>query len=65
MRRHSLLAQFIIFKTHLTVGWSAVFGFNVPLRQYFSQNQAVSQREGERREMIDESKNVQTTPTRT
>ena len=41
------------------------FGFNGPLRQYFSLYQAVSQREGERGERIDESKNVQTTPTRT
>ena len=41
------------------------FGFNGPLRQYFSLYRAVSQREGERRERIDESKNVQTTPTRT
>ena len=39
------------------------FGFNGPLRQYFSLYRAVSQREGERRERIDESKNVQTTPT--
>ena len=41
------------------------FGFNGPLRQYFSLYRAVSQREGEREERIDESKNVQTTPTRT
>ena len=41
------------------------FGLNIPLRQYFSLYRAVSQREGERRERIDESKNVQTTPTRT
>ena len=41
------------------------FGFNGPLRQYFSLYRAVSQRQGERRERIDESKNVQTTPTRT
>ena len=41
------------------------FGFNGPSRQYFSLYQAVSQREGERGERIDESKNVQTTPTRT
>ena len=41
------------------------FGFNGPLRQYFSLYRAVSQREGEGRERIDESKNVQTTPTRT
>ena len=41
------------------------FGFNGPLRQYFSLYRAVSQRDGERRERIDESKNVQTTPTHT
>ena len=41
------------------------FGFNGPLRQYFSLYRAVSQREGERRERIDESKNIQTIPTRT
>ena len=50
---------------HTLVGW----WFNGPLRQYFSLYWAVSQREGERAkregEMIDESKNVQTTPTRT
>ena len=40
------------------------FGFNGPLRQYFSLYRAVCQREGERGERIDESKNVQTTPTR-
>ena len=40
------------------------FGFNGPLKQYmyFSLYRAVSQREGERGERIDESKNVQTTP---
>ena len=47
------------------VGWLVGFGFNSPLRQYFSLYRAVSQREGERGESIDESKNVQTTPTRT
>ena len=42
------------------------FGFNGPLRQYFSLYRAVSQREGERGEKrIDESKNVQKNPTRT
>ena len=45
------------------IGWLVgCFGFNGPLRQYFSLYRAVSQREGER---IDESKNVKTTPTRT
>ena len=48
------------------VGWLVGFGFNGPLRQYFSLYRAVSQGEGENRtERIDESKNVQTTPTRT
>ena len=38
-------------------GWLVgCFGFNGPLRQYFSLYQAVSQREGERGERIDESK---------
>ena len=41
------------------------FGFNGPLRQYFSLYRAVSRREGERGKRIDESKNVQTTPART
>ena len=45
------------------VGWLVgCFGFNGPFRQYFSLYRAVSQREGERGERIDESKNVQTTP---
>ena len=41
------------------------FGLNGSLRQYFSLCRAVSQRGGERREMIDESENVETTPTAT
>ena len=50
----------------ICVGWLVgCFGFNGPLRQYFSLYRVVSQREGERGERIDESKNVQTTPTRT
>ena len=32
------------------VGWLVVFGFNGPLRQYFSLYRAVSKREGEREE---------------
>ena len=40
------------------------FGFNGPLGQYFSLYRTVSQkRERKRKERIDESKNVQTTPT--
>ena len=47
-------------KNDLDLHWLVgCFGFNGPLRQYFSLYQAVSQREGEREE------NVQTTPTRT
>ena len=45
-------------------GWPVgCSGFNCPLRQYFSLYRAVSQREGERGERIDERKNVETTPT--
>ena len=40
------------------------FGLNGPLRQYFSLYRAASQREGERGKKVEESKNVQTTPTR-
>ena len=47
------------------VGLVGCFGFSGPLSQYFSLYRAVSQREGERGERIEESKNVQTTPTRT
>ena len=48
-------------------GWLVgCFGINGPLRQYFSLYRAVSQREGrKKREMIDERKNVQTSPIRT
>ena len=51
----------------MLVGWLVgCFGFNGPLRQYFSLYRAVSQREGEtKRKMIDERKNVKTIPTRT
>ena len=54
--------QLVYVNNHWLVG---CFGFNGPLRQYFSLYRAVSQRVGERGERIDESKNVQTTPTRT
>ena len=53
---------FLILRMIWLVG---CFGFYGPLRQYFSLYRAVSQREGDRGEKIDESKNVQTTPTRT
>ena len=45
-------------------GWLVVFGFNGPLRQYFSLYR-LPERGRKRRERIDENKNVQTTPTRT
>ena len=45
------------------IGWLVgCFRFNGPLRQYFSLYRAVYQRGRKRREKIDESKNVQTTP---
>ena len=57
---------FVMFSTKRVLGWLVgCFGLNGPLRQYFSLYRAISQREGERRERMDESKNVQTTPTRT
>ena len=59
------LRQYEILQNHLVHWLVGCFGFNGPLRQYFSLYRAVSQREGEREERIDESKNVQTTPTRT
>ena len=62
--RCALKGQLRVLATSFAlVGWW--FGFNGPLRQYFSLYRAVSQREGERGERIDESKNIQTTPTRT
>ena len=64
-----VLTQYSICRTLKSkqVGWLVgCLGFNGPLRQYFSLYRAVSQREGDkRREMIDESTNIQTTPTRT
>ena len=48
------------------IGWLVgCFGLNGPLRQYFSLYRAVSKRGRKNREMIDERKNVQITPTRT
>ena len=45
------------FKFHAEPSWLVgCFGFNSPLRQYFSLYRAVSQKEGEREERIDESK---------
>ena len=39
------------YSLHIFVGWLVgCFGFNGPLRQYFSLYRAVSQREGERKE---------------
>ena len=54
--------------SHTTHDWIwlvSCFGFNGPLRQYFSLYRAVSQRVRKKREKMDESKNVQTTPIRT
>ena len=41
------------------------FGLNCSSKQYFSLDQAVSQKKGESKEMIDVRINVRTTPTRT
>ena len=45
---------------HNLVGW--LLGLNGLLRQYFSLYRAVSQREGERREKTEESKNSEQPP---
>ena len=61
MRQYMLL-MYNSVKQRKLVWLAGCFGFNGPLRQYFSLYRAASQREGERGERIDESKNVQTTP---
>ena len=44
-------------------GWFVgYFGFNGPFRQYFSLYRAISQREGERRELTDERKKMSKQP---
>ena len=43
-----LSLQDLVFYQDRTVGWLVCFGFNGPLRQYFSLYRAVSKREGER-----------------
>ena len=53
------LRFYVLSKIFRLVG---CFGLSGPLKQYFSLYRAVSQREGERGERIEESKNVQTTP---
>ena len=52
-------------KLSVPVGWLVVFGFNGPLKQYFSKSDHLQKRGRERKKRIDESKNVQTTPIRT
>ena len=60
------LCLLLLVCVQFQLGWLVgCFGLNGPLRQYCSLYRAVSQREGERGERIHESKNVQTTPTRT
>ena len=44
----TLIYPFSSASPSLWVGWLVDFGFNGPLRQYFSLYRAVSQREGER-----------------
>ena len=50
----TLICPFSSRSPSLWVGWLVGFGFNGPLRQYFSLYRVVSQREGERGERIDE-----------
>ena len=44
----TLICPFSPLSPSFWVGWLVCFGFNCPLRQYFSLYRAVSQREGER-----------------
>ena len=44
------LHNLVSYSARMDFGWLVVFGFNGPLRQYFSLYRAVSQREGERGE---------------
>ena len=62
-----LLERGITFlQSSVNLWFVGCFGFNGPFRQYFILYRAVTQkRRRKRRERIDESKNVQTTPTRT
>ena len=57
--RHLLKAMYLLILDWLV----GCFWLNGPLRQYFSLYRAVSRRKGERKEITDERKNVQTTPT--
>ena len=66
LNKNNSKRAFQLVKDLTSVGWLVgCFGFNGPLRQYFSLYRATSQTERKRREKIAESKNVQTTPTRT
>ena len=54
------------YKLFFATGWLVVcFGFNSPLRQFLSISSRLPKRGRKRRERIKESKNDQTTPTRT
>ena len=46
--RRKVVSSRLGFALRRLVGWLVDFGFNGPLRQYFSLYRAVSQREGER-----------------
>ena len=54
---------YIMGNRNCDVGWLVgCFELNGPLRQYFSLYRAISQREGERGEMIDERKKCPNNP---
>ena len=74
--RHAFFVQNFRLKMVAAIDWCSptthdwiwlviCFGFNGPLRQYFSLYRAVSQRVRKKREKIDERKKIQTTPKRT
>ena len=54
-----------IIKPKMFVGWFVVLGLTVLDTVFQSISDRLPERRGEKREMIDERKNVQTTPTRT
>ena len=58
-----LIETYVVTHYQLLKPW--VGGFNDPLRWYFSLYWVISHIKGERREMINDTKNVQTTPTHT
>ena len=59
----SLVKLCYVILVFMMVDWLVdCFGFNGPLRQFFSQYRAITQREGEKREMTDERQKCPNNP---